>query len=376
MKRLTTIIPAAVLLSVVVSLASAEGKSYTIYQAFHELARLEGLKKVKEYDIADSHDRELMAQSRKIRSTLLQKPTSEILAAIDRSIHGSDKVEIAGALDIYGDLVTNRRAVRNPQYKPLLLDMLARDDFELPSYTAAARGALLLFPSRETMVAWMDAAKRAPNEEIREGFILMAAGILDIELRYSTSDPPERRRQVLDAFVSWYEKNQDRIRFDKNGGAHFRGGPEEWKPPKLSAHDKTRIKADPVCVLHLFEKLQDPQDPEPGAVDELNTRCGRALLGDEGSLALANKIADVKSKTPTTLEEEISMSAASVNYPAVSAALTAVAYVASMEPIDPAAKKLAIKILDDFGDGLEEILKEEPASVRRKVDKLMEADNP
>jgi hypothetical protein len=122
--------------------------------------------------------------------------------------------------------------------------------------------------------------------------------------------------------------------------------------------------------------IQDPQDSKPAEIQKLNTRCGRALLGEKGAAALANAQEKAKGGAAPSLEEPFSMSSAAVNYPTVSAALTAVAYVASTDPMDPKAKELAGRILDDFGEDLEEILKEEPASVRKKVRDLAESSPP
>ena len=360
------------------SLALTADGSGSIQEQFRELARLQELTKgMPPYSDADAHDRELIQQYRDARLALLKRPTEQLLAAIDQSIRGTDKLEIVGALDTYGSLIVYKRVTPDPRYKPLLLGMLAKDNFSSKDYNDAVAGALGWYPSRETLQEWMDVARRAPDQETHDHLVDATAAMLDIEFNYTLSDPtPDRKRQAIAAFETWYEKNKDTIRFDKDGEPHFHGGPGEWKPPKLTSEDKTRIKADPVCVLRLFESIQDPQDPKAGVVQELNSRCGRALLGKEGSSALAKALEQPKDGSPHTLEQQFSMSSGAVNYPTVSAALTAVAYVASADIVDPEAKLLAVQILDDFGEDLEEILKGEPSSVRKKIRELADSPTP
>jgi len=378
MKKIVIVMLGILLIPSAPWLATTQVDLESIRAQFREVAKLQELtRNLPKLDQANNEQRALWRQANDATRALTHKPIDQVLAAIDQSIHGKDELEIIGALSVYMFLIVLHRAVPDIRYKPLLLDMLANDDFSSEIYTDTVAGFLHFYPSRETMLAYMDAAKRAPDARNRDEFLEATAGLLNIELNYTLSDPtPERKRKALAAFETWYEKNKNTVRFDSKGEPHFSGGPGEWKPPKLSSADKARIKADPVCVLRLFETIQASQDPKPGEVQELNARCGQALLGEKRATALASALEGAKNGSAPSLEQQFSMSSAAVDYPTVSAALTAVAYVASADPIEPKAKELAVRILDDFGEDLQEILKDEPASVRKKVLELAEETAP
>ena len=357
-------------------LGSAEQNPKSIRKQFLEIASLHELTRGKLFWLSDSHDKELIRQANDADRALLNLPTVEVLSAIDQSIQSGDKVEVYGALSAYSYLIIMKKITPDPLYKPLLLNRLTNDDFSSKSYTNIVAATLRFYPSRETMLAYMGAAKRVSDVTSREDFVLATAGILDIQLHYTLSDPtPDRKRRAIAEFETWYEKNQDKISFDKRGNAHFPGNPGEWKPPKLSSEDRERIKKNPVCVLKPFDSMMDPQDEAPGEFLVLNGKCGQALLGEEGSSLLAKTVLETKSGSPPGLEREMALAAARDKYPVMSAVLTAASYVAANEE-DPAARAFAKGMLDDFGQNLEEVLKQEPRWVRKRVQELLGTEVP
>ena len=373
MRKMATMLLGILLVQTSFAIGTTEEDLEPIRMQFREVARLQGLtSKLPKHHQMNSEQKALWRQASDAERLLTTNPIDQVLAAFDSSIRGQDKQEIIGGLSVYTRLIVLHRAEPDPRYKPLLLEMLAKDDFSMEAYTWSVAGFLGFFRSRETMFAYMDAAKRSPNRVMRDRFIDSTAALLDIEFSYTLSDPPERKQKALAAFEAWYEKNKDSIRFDSKGEPHFRGGPGEWKPPKLTSADRAAIKSDPVCVLRLFDLLQNPNDPKKETVEKLNAQCGPALLGHEGSLGLARFLE--KGKGDSSGNDAFSMPSAGLEYPTVSAALTAVAYIAATEPIDPEGRKLALTILDDFGEDLQEILKEEPSSVRKKVIALAESE--
>ncbi len=354
----------------------AEPDQKSIREQFLEIARLNELTRGKFFSSSDSRDKELLRQANEADRALLNLPVASVVSAIDQSIQTGNKPEVSGALLAYSYLIVMKYLAPDPQYKPLLLDMLAKDDFSSETYTNIVATCLRFYRSRETMLAYMDAAKRAQDPNTREEFVLATAGFLHIQLHYTLSDPtPDRKRRAIAEFEAWYEKNQEKITFDKRGNVHFPGSPGEWKPPRLSSEDRERIKKDPVCVLNLFDSMMSSQNEEPGRFLELNGQCGRALLGEEGSSLLAKTVTETRDGSSPGLEREMALSAARDRYAVMSAALTAAAYVAANEE-DPQARKIAKRMLADFGPDLEEVLRQEPRWIRKKVQALLETEGP
>ncbi len=373
-----TVIPLATILAIPISasLGMADPNSKPIREQFLEIARLHELTRGKLFSSSDSHDKELLRQANEADRALLNLPVASVVSAIDQSIQTGNKPEVSGALHAYEYLIIMKQLAPDPQYKPHLLYMLAQDDFSSETYTNIVGACLRLYRSRETMLAYMDAARRAPDAITREDFALATASLLDIQLRFTLSDPtPDRKRRAIAEFEAWYEKNQEKITFDKRGNAHFPGSPGEWKPPKLSSKDRERIKKDAVCVLELFNSMMSSQNEDPRQFLELNGQCGRALLGEEGSSLLAKTVVEMGDGSSPGLEREMALSAARDRYAVMSAALTAAAYVAANEE-DPEARKMAKRMLDDFGPDLEEVLKQEPRWIRKKVQELVETEDP
>ncbi len=222
------------------------------------------------------------------------------------------------------------------------------------------------------MLAYTDAAKRAKSEEERLGWLETTAGFLGIGLNFTESDPPERRLRDLAQFETWYEKNKDRIRFDSKGEPHFGSGPGEWKPPKLKSEDRARIKADPACVLRLFDSFASANDPDNSQIYEMNARCGQALMGAEGSSALSRVLEQTEDGSDPGFDLQMSFQSAAANYPITSAALAAAAYVAGDATASAEIRKLAKETVEDFGEDLDEVLKTEPSSVKKKVRELLD----
>src|SRR5437867_12686560 len=184
---------------------------------------------------------------------LLKKPLDLLVEAIDLSVRHGDRPELTGAVGFYADLVDGRRISRNPSYLPILLDLTARDDLKNETYTGTLATALRLYPSRETVITFMNVDTRAQNLKVRSGFMLMAADMLGMDLEIGTKTTPLKEQRILAQFQSWFEKNKDRIQFTKDGEPRLRGPGEREDIKELSPEDRDRIRKDPVCVLPLTE---------------------------------------------------------------------------------------------------------------------------
>jgi hypothetical protein len=79
-----------------------------------------------------------------------------------------------------------------------------------------------------------------------------------------------------------------------------------------------------------------------------------------------------KDGAPPSLDLQFSLSSAAARYATTSAVLTAAAYVASDDTASTEVRKLAKETVEDFGEDLDEILKAEPSSVKKKVRELLD----
>jgi len=298
---------------------------------------------------------------------LRRAPRDLLLEAIDKGIRGSGEEEFIGTLSVYQILVIDRKEPLHPEYHPLLLDRLKRDDFHSRIHTGILAGTLMLYRSRETVLALMDAAVRETDPVERNHLVDLTAGMIHLDLPVSTETTALQEQRMLDDFEAWFAANKDRIRFDKDGQPYLAGGEAKGKRVELSPEDRARIRKDPVCVVRLMGAMMGESDDE---VMNLNARCGEALLGTEGA-SLMRKAEGVGSqgKGPS-LDFQAAMASARGKYPSLDAVQLAIAYMAAYQT-DQDTRKLAREMLDELGSAdMARVLKGEPREVRKKAREL------
>jgi hypothetical protein len=302
---------------------------------------------------------------------LLEEPRVRLIEAIDQAIREGTREELMGALGVYVGLVGIKKEHPNPAYQAPLLQLLAKDDLRQRTYTDTVAGALRLYPSRETAVAYMDVAERAPDARMRKDYIDSTAALLHISLPIANNTPPLRQEKILSDFEAWFSRNKDRIRFDKHGNFRLAGGEASEERKGLSGDDRARIRQDPVCVLRLLDTTMsdDLEDQvKRTRVPDLNAQCGAALWGPDGAAFMAKAAAGDKVEEQKSIEMEAEGASLAGRYPVFEAALLASVYVVAYEQ-DPEALKLAKEVLIQFSPSdVRKAAKDEPASVRKKAE--------
>jgi hypothetical protein len=227
---------------------------------------------------------------------------------------------------------------------------------------------LTFYPSRETVLAYIDTAHRTKDPELRETLLVYSTALLQMRPPIHNQMTPLEKERTLNELEAWLEQNRDRIRFKKDGRPYLAGGEANDKPLELSAEDRSRIRKDPACVLKLMNAMMGGDS----AGAELAGRCGTALLGTEGAHALQESLKQATEEGPPSFDRQMTMTSARGNYPTMDAVQLAVAYVAAYET-EPAARKLAMEIYDELGTpDIERVLKGEPREVRKKAMQLVD----
>ncbi len=302
-----------------------------------------------------------------IQYQLWQKPTEILLEAIDEAIYTGTKAERTGALDTYWMLVTLKRAQTNWAYHPVLLDLFAHDDLRSKPYTARLIMALQLYKSRETALAFMAAADRVTDKKTRNNYYHLTAGLLLIDLPTDSSKPLEEEKMLSD-FHDWFERNKDRIRFDKKGRFRLAGGEAPNGKAVLDREDRNRIRQSAGCVVRLMDNLMDGR--EEGA-KELSGKCGEALLGAEGADLMEKAIAAPLNGAAPDMDLQAAIASSQGKYPIFDAALLASVYVVAFEK-DPVLLKLAKDTADGLGPvEIERVVKGEPREVQKAAKELV-----
>jgi hypothetical protein len=260
-------------------------------------------------------------------------------------------------------------------YQPLFLDLLAKDDMLEKGYTMALVGTLGRFhASRESFFAIMEAAKRAPNRDVRFEVLSYVAGVicrLDIISARWEPDDPLIDQKMAD-FEAWVERNRERIRFTKEG-FKLAGGELSARPPKLGREDRERIRRDPGCVLRLMSALSESGESNLDAKG-LTAKCGEALFGVEGAGAMRQAWEESTRAEGPSLEAQTRLSSLAGQYPYADAWLLAAAYVAAYET-DPQAVALAKEALIQVSPSeIKRITQGEPRPVVKRARELANPD--
>lgn len=302
---------------------------------------------------------------------LLHAPPEFLQEAIDRGIREGNVEERIGAMEVYANAVTppKRRLPMRPEYQQLLIDMLKNDDQKTTAYTGVVITTLREYRSRETVLAFLDAAPRMTNPDMREGLLESAASLLHLDVPIYTDTTPLEKERILSNLESWLNRNRDRIRFNKDGQPYLAGGEaSESSRLELTPEDRDRIRKDPTCVLKLVRAMIGGQ----GAISELAARCGEALLGSEEARLFREALKGSEESGPPSLDFQAAMARARGKYPTMDAVQLAIAYVAAYDT-DPAASNLARDTLEDLGfPDMNRVLKGEPREVRKKAKELLE----
>jgi len=305
------------------------------------------------------------------RLSLLKEPTDLVREAADIGIRQENWNERIGAMGANGILMGFKHEPANPAYRPIMLDLLARDDLTSPRRTRTIVGFLNEYPCRETLLAFMDAAARTQDLDLKEFIVNQATGLLGMELRLDMRSTPLDKAKAFAEFESWFEANKNRIRFNSKGEPRIRGGGAGREVQTLRPEDRARIREDPVCVLRLAHGGLSDEEGGPSELAELNRTCGPALLGAEGSELLSRGLS-ASGPGPLPLDLQAEMASAQGKYPVMDAILLAAAYVTAYET-DPESLELARETLDEFGSpDMPRVLKGEPREVKKKAMVLMD----
>jgi hypothetical protein len=134
-------------------------------------------------------------------------PTFALVEAIDVSIRKGTREDRIAAFDIYAGLISLERVAPNEAYRALLIKLLDQDDFVSLHYSTSLAKLLKIFPSRETVLAYMRNAQRTWDPGVKYQLEIAAIELVD--------------RRFLDLalsnFETWFAKNKDRIQFDEKG---------------------------------------------------------------------------------------------------------------------------------------------------------------
>jgi hypothetical protein len=304
------------------------------------------------------------------------QPRDLMLEAVDRIIKDGTKEERTGALHYYAAGIDVRGKPVVVAYYPLILDFLAKDDMLEKGYTMALVGTLAhVYPSRESFFAIMEAAKRAPNRDVRFEVLSYMAGVIcridTISARWELDDPFIDGKMA--DFEAWVDRNRERIRFTKEGDFKLTGGEISARSPKLGREDRERIRRDPGCVLRLMSALSESGESNLDAKG-LTAKCGEALFGVEGARAMQQAWEESSRAEGPSLEAQTRLSSLAGQYPYADAWLLAAAYVAAYET-DPKAVALAKEALVQVSPSeIKRITHGEPRPVVQKARALANPD--
>ena len=307
---------------------------------------------------------------------LNQQPMGVLHEAVDQAIQGGSMEERVIALRVYSNDVDMGDMTLNPAYRPILLDLLAKDDMKTVAYTDALVWTLKFnYPSRETLFTFMDAAKRAPTYSDREGLLHSAAYLCGIEwpgINDESRGPQVEK--VLSDFESWFAQNKDRIQFTRKGKFSLKGPKGTVEQPGLSAEDRQRIRQDPACVLSLMGMMMGRDGEDMAKAGELNSTCGPALFGAEGSKAFGASLADATAGDNPSVENQINLSSLAGRYPVVDAGILAAVYVVGYDA-EPANLEMAREALMQVNPAdVRRVAEGEPEALVKKAQALANTD--
>jgi len=298
---------------------------------------------------------------------LLREPEDLLREAIDQVIRNGSRDEMIGGLGFYCFMIYNKREKPNPEYYPIVLDLLVNDDGRSDYFTGVLVNALHWYPARETVLAMAGVAERSTNFKLRETALAGAADMMGMRLEVYANATPEQNEKAISDFVSWIRRNEDRIRFSKKGHFRLAGGEVGEDREGLGEEDRARIRRDPAGVLRLFNQIVGDEDDSSA---DLTGECAAGLLGPQGAALMAKRAALAKEGKEPTRDMEASLGSYQGSYPVADAGLLAAVYIVAYEK-DAKALKMAREMLSQASRGdVRRVAGSEPRSVRRKAEAL------
>ena len=298
---------------------------------------------------------------------LLREPEDLLREAIDQVIRNGSRDEMIGGLGFYCFMIYNKRKKPNPEYYPIVLDLLVNDDGRSDYFTGVLVNALHWYPTRETVFAYADVAERSTNLELRGTALSRAADMMGMDFSVYQNFSREQNEKAISDFVSWIRRNKDRIRFTKKGHFRLAGGEVGEDREGLGEEDRARIRKDPAGVLRLFNQIVGDEDDSSA---DLTGECAAGLLGPQGAALMAKRAALAKEGKEPTRDMEASLASYQGSYPVADAGLLAAVYIVAYEK-DAKALKMAREMLSQASRGdVRRVAGSEPRWVRRKAEAL------
>jgi hypothetical protein len=294
-------------------------------------------------------------------------PRDLLLEAIDQAIRTGTTEERAGAFGIYAGLIYDGKEKPNKEYLTIFLDCIRTDDLRSLAFTFMLVNVLHWYPSRETVLAFVELSKRSSNFELRDTALSRAAEMMGMYIGVYKNATPEQNEKALSDFVSWVDKNADRIQFNSKGKFRLAHGGTSTDHDVLDAKDRERIRKDPVGVVRLFRQITDDDDDSNA---DLNGDAAVGLLGPEGAALMAKREAMAKEEREPGSEMDARLGSYADSYPVQDAALLAAVYVVAYEK-DPEGLRMAKEILIEASrSDVERVAAKEPRWVRKKAEAL------
>jgi hypothetical protein len=294
-------------------------------------------------------------------------PRDLLLEAVDQSIRAGTIEERTGAFGIYSDLIYDREEKPKPEYFPILLGYLAKDDLHSPAQTFSLVDVLHWYPSRESVLAFVAVSKRTSNFELRVASLKRAGEMMGMYIPVYKNATPEQNEKALSDFVSWVDKNRDRIQFNSKGKFRLARSGASTDHDVLDDKDRDRIRKDPVGVVRLFRQIAGDDDDSTA---DLSGDAAVGLLGPEGATLMAKRAAMAKEGREPGQEMEARLGSYADSYPVQDAALLAAVYVVAYEK-DPEGLRMAKEMLIEASRAdVDRVAAKEPRWVRKKAEGL------
>jgi len=281
---------------------------------------------------------------------------SALAEAVGESIRQGTQEERIGGFYVYHSLVYEDKVPVDKEHLPLLIKLLDQDDLAATQYTVALTTVLTLYPARETVLAFMRAAQRAPDARTKHAMEVSASQMLGMY----------RPTMSMDDFEAWFTKNVDRIQFNQKGEFRLARCGAQADQKELRQADRDQIRKDPVCVVRL---LNDGLSGE-GSLASLRTMmdwCGAALVGTEGAETIAESLQASQDGKGSSVEIQASLAALRGKYPMGEAYLLAAIYILAYETNPEDAELAKNALFRATPAEIRRVAKGEPRWVRKKA---------
>ena len=298
---------------------------------------------------------------------LMKEPEDLLLEAIDQVIRGGTTEERAGGLGIYNLMIYDHKTKPNPEYLPILLELLANDDGSSYGLTGGLLSVLHWYPTRETVLAFVRTAERSTDFETRYGALGRAAGLMGMNLGIYVNATPEQNEKRMADFISWVRRNEDRIQFSKSGRFRLAGGEAAEDGAGLRAADRERIRKDPAGVLRLFNQVVGDEDDSTA---DLGGEAAAGLFGPEAAALMAKRAALAREGKDSDPDLEAKLGALQGTYPVEDAALLAAVYAVSYEKDAGTLKTARGMLMRATREEVRRVAGSEPRAVRKKAEAL------